>query len=84
MLDFISIGLDPFNLSLASLLEHRTGHRIEQSAAQTANSRDMQNLSYVFFEQKAQLDWHAGMQLPNTVLQVPFMVDLVYLRKLSQ
>lgn len=73
MLDFIGIGLGPFNLSLASLLEHCAG----KNTAQTANSRDVQNLSYVFFEQKAQFDWHAGMQLPNTVLQVPFMADLV-------
>ncbi len=59
MLDFIGIGLGPFNLSLASLLHHKS------------------SLNYVFFEQKAQFDWHAGMQLPNTVLQVPFMADLV-------
>ncbi|RKG55067.1 ornithine monooxygenase [Acinetobacter cumulans] len=59
MLDFIGIGLGPFNLSLASLLQDKT------------------NLKYRFFEQKAQFDWHAGMQLPDTVLQVPFMADLV-------
>ncbi|MEF9957445.1 MAG: SidA/IucD/PvdA family monooxygenase [Acinetobacter sp.] len=59
MLDFIGIGLGPFNLSLASLLQNKS------------------TLNYVFFEQKAQFDWHAGMQLPNTVLQVPFMADLV-------
>ena len=59
MLDFIGIGLGPFNLSLASLLHNKTA------------------LNYAFFEQKAQFDWHAGMQLPNTVLQVPFMADLV-------
>ncbi|NHC02585.1 SidA/IucD/PvdA family monooxygenase [Acinetobacter sp. 187] len=59
MLDFIAIGLGPFNLSLASLLHAKT------------------SLNYLFFEQKAQFDWHAGMQLPNTVLQVPFMADLV-------
>ncbi|WP_110974909.1 lysine N(6)-hydroxylase/L-ornithine N(5)-oxygenase family protein [Acinetobacter sp. WCHAc060042] len=59
MLDFIAIGLGPFNLSLASLLHEKT------------------ELSYLFFEKKAQFDWHAGMQLPNTVLQVPFMADLV-------
>ncbi|ENW96453.1 lysine N(6)-hydroxylase/L-ornithine N(5)-oxygenase family protein [Acinetobacter sp. NIPH 298] len=59
MLDFIGIGLGPFNLSLASLLQNKSA------------------LNYVFFEQKAQFDWHAGMQLPNTVLQVPFMADLV-------
>ncbi len=59
MLDFIGIGLGPFNLSLASLLQNKS------------------SLDYVFFEQKVQFDWHAGMQLPNTVLQVPFMADLV-------
>lgn len=59
MLDFIGIGLGPFNLSLASLLHNKS------------------TLNYAFFEQKAQFDWHAGMQLPNTVLQVPFMADLV-------
>ncbi|MGN0937771.1 lysine N(6)-hydroxylase/L-ornithine N(5)-oxygenase family protein [Acinetobacter amyesii] len=59
MLDFIGIGLGPFNLSLASLL-HKQNH-----------------LQYQFFEKKPQFDWHAGMQLPNTVLQVPFMADLV-------
>lgn len=59
MLDFIAIGLGPFNLSLASLLHEKT------------------ELNYLFFEKKAQFDWHAGMQLPNTVLQVPFMADLV-------
>jgi len=59
MLDFIGIGLGPFNLSLASLLHNKS------------------TLNYAIFEQKAQFDWHAGMQLPNTVLQVPFMADLV-------
>ena len=30
-----------------------------------------------FFEQKAEFNWHKGMILPNTTLQVPFMADLV-------
>ena len=59
MLDFIGIGLGPFNLSLASLLQDKT------------------DLQYRFFEQREQFDWHAGMQLPNAMLQVPFMADLV-------
>ena len=59
MLDFIGIGLGPFNLSLASLLQEKS------------------QLNYLFFERKSQFDWHAGIQLPNTVLQVPFMADLV-------
>jgi len=32
-----------------------------------------------FFEQKASFNWHEGMILPNTTLQVPFMADLVTL-----
>ncbi|WP_151803801.1 lysine N(6)-hydroxylase/L-ornithine N(5)-oxygenase family protein [Acinetobacter bereziniae] len=59
MLDFIAVGLGPFNLSLASLLHKKS------------------DLQYLFFEKKEQFDWHAGMQLPNTLLQVPFMADLV-------
>ncbi len=59
MLDFIGIGLGPFNLSLAALLQAKTP------------------LQYRFFEVKAQFEWHAGMQLPQSVLQVPFMADLV-------
>lgn len=60
MLDLIGIGLGPFNLSLAALL----------------NDTD---LSSQFFERKPQFDWHKGMILPNTTLQVPFMADLVTL-----
>ncbi|HCW4247394.1 SidA/IucD/PvdA family monooxygenase [Acinetobacter baumannii] len=59
MLDFIGIGLGPFNLSLASLLH------------------DKSELQYRFFDQREKFDWHAGMQLPNAMLQVPFMADLV-------
>ncbi|MEK7740525.1 MAG: SidA/IucD/PvdA family monooxygenase, partial [Pseudomonadota bacterium] len=59
MLDFIAVGLGPFNLSLASLLQQKS------------------KLKYLFFEKQAQFDWHAGMQLPNSMLQVPFMADLV-------
>lgn len=32
-----------------------------------------------FFEQKAGFNWHKGMILPHTTLQVPFMADLVTL-----
>lgn len=32
-----------------------------------------------FFEQKAEFNWHKGMILPHTTLQVPFMADLVTL-----
>lgn len=37
------------------------------------------DISAKFFEQKAEFNWHKGMILPNTTLQVPFMADLVTL-----
>lgn len=60
MLDLIGIGLGPFNLSLAALL-------------------DKTDITAKFFEQKAEFNWHKGMILPHTTLQVPFMADLVTL-----
>lgn len=61
MLDFIGIGLGPFNLSLAALLNQET------------------SLKYQFFEKRESFDWHSGIQLPNAMMQVPFMADLVSL-----
>lgn len=61
MLDFIGIGLGPFNLSLAALLNQQT------------------SLRYHFFDKRPDFDWHAGIQLPNAMMQVPFMADLVSL-----
>lgn len=61
MLDFIGIGLGPFNLSLAALLHQQS------------------SLKYQFFEKHQDFDWHAGIQLPNAMMQVPFMADLVSL-----
>ncbi|MGP5549933.1 lysine N(6)-hydroxylase/L-ornithine N(5)-oxygenase family protein [Psychrobacter namhaensis] len=60
MLDLLGIGLGPFNLSLAALLDKTDVHA-------------------KFFEQKAGFNWHKGMILPHTTLQVPFMADLVTL-----
>ncbi len=56
--DVIGIGVGPFNLSLAALL-------------------DQQDIDACFFEQKAEFNWHEGLLLPGTTLQVPFMADLV-------
>lgn len=39
----------------------------------------LKNLNGIFFEKKAQFDWHSGMQLPGTKLQVHFLKDLVTL-----
>lgn len=38
-----------------------------------------EKLNYRFFDKRAGFDWHSGLQLPNAMLQVPFMADLVSL-----
>ncbi|WP_085991453.1 lysine N(6)-hydroxylase/L-ornithine N(5)-oxygenase family protein [Oceanobacillus senegalensis] len=58
ILDIIGIGVGPFNLGLAALLEKT-------------------DCTYICFEQKPKFDWHPGMLLEGTTLQVPFMADLV-------
>lgn len=57
-LDIIGIGVGPFNLGLAALLEKTDS-------------------TYMCFEQKLKFDWHPGMLLEGTTLQVPFMADIV-------
>lgn len=64
MLDVIGVGLGPFNLSLAALLD-------ELSNEEKIEAR--------FFEREPEFNWHKGMILPHTTLQVPFMADLVTL-----
>ncbi len=59
--DLIGVGVGPFNLSLAALLEGNA------------------EVDAVFFDQKPQFDWHKGMLIVGTRLQVPFMADLVTL-----
>lgn len=56
--DVIGIGIGPFNLGLAALL-------------QNTECRGL------FFERKEQFNWHPGMLLDGTTLQVPFLADLV-------
>lgn len=58
ILDVIGVGIGPFNLGLAALLE-KTDCRS------------------IFFDRKDQFDWHPGMLLEGTTLQVPFMADAV-------
>ncbi|WP_059105798.1 lysine N(6)-hydroxylase/L-ornithine N(5)-oxygenase family protein [Shouchella shacheensis] len=57
--DVIGIGIGPFNLGLAALLEERT------------------ELSAAFFDENTSFEWHPGMLLEGTDLQVPFLADLV-------
>lgn len=59
MYDLIGVGVGPFNLSLAALLD------------------DVENVSTLFFEQNETFDWHPGMLIEGTKMQVPFIADLV-------
>ncbi|MBU2996778.1 lysine N(6)-hydroxylase/L-ornithine N(5)-oxygenase family protein [Cellulophaga baltica] len=61
IMDFIAIGVGPFNLGLACLTE------------------PIKNLNGVFLDKKESFNWHPGMLLEDTTLQVPFMADLVTL-----
>ncbi len=60
-LDFIAIGVGPFNLGLACLTE------------------SIAELDGIFLDKKEKFDWHPGMLLQDTTLQIPFMADLVTL-----
>lgn len=61
IVDFIAIGVGPFNLGLACL------------------SEPIESLNGVFLDKKEKFDWHPGMLLEDTTLQVPFIADLVTL-----
>jgi lysine N6-hydroxylase len=57
--DVIGVGLGPFNLGMAALLE------------------DVKDLDALFFDQKPQFNWHEGLLMEGTTLQVPFLADAV-------
>lgn len=61
ILDFVAIGVGPFNLGLACL------------------TQPLKELKGVFLDKKDKFNWHPGMLLQDTTLQVPFMADLVTL-----
>lgn len=59
--DIAGIGIGPFNLGLAALLN------------------PIKELKSVFFEKNNSFNWHPGMMISGTTLQVPFYADLVTL-----
>jgi len=61
VVDFVAIGVGPFNLGLACLTE------------------SIGNLNGIFLDKKEKFNWHPGMLLQDTTLQVPFLSDLVTL-----
>jgi len=60
-LDFVAIGVGPFNLSLACL------------------TAPIDGLEGIFLDKRDHFDWHPGMMMQDTTLQIPFMADLVTL-----
>ncbi|WP_028782316.1 lysine N(6)-hydroxylase/L-ornithine N(5)-oxygenase family protein [Thalassobacillus devorans] len=42
-----------------------------------ALSEEVPEINALFFEKKQQFDWHPGMMIEGTTLQVPFLADLV-------
>ncbi|WP_062052638.1 lysine N(6)-hydroxylase/L-ornithine N(5)-oxygenase family protein [Aquimarina longa] len=61
IIDFVAVGIGPFNLGLACL------------------TQPIDTLEGVFLDKKPKFDWHPGMLLQDTTLQIPFMADLVTL-----
>lgn len=57
--DIIGVGIGPFNLGLAAMLDETSGREA------------------LFFEKKSEFNWHKGMLIEGTTLQVPFFADLV-------
>ncbi|KMJ60094.1 ornithine monooxygenase [Bacillus sp. LL01] len=59
MFDLIGIGVGPFNLGLAALMD------------------DQPNITSIFFDKEEEFNWHPGMLIEQSDLQVPFIADLV-------
>jgi lysine N6-hydroxylase len=59
MYDVIGVGIGPFNLGLAALVEEGT------------------DVKALFLEQKPYFEWHGGLLIEQTTLQVPFLADVV-------
>ena len=59
MFDLIGIGIGPFNLGLAALIENN------------------ESITSIFFDKEEAFNWHPGMLIEQSDLQVPFLADLV-------
>ncbi|WP_247728508.1 lysine N(6)-hydroxylase/L-ornithine N(5)-oxygenase family protein [Halovivax limisalsi] len=58
--DVVGVGLGPFNLGLAAMIDG-----VEA------------DIDATFLERTAEFNWHEGMLLEGTTLEVPFLADLV-------
>ncbi|MFJ3923628.1 lysine N(6)-hydroxylase/L-ornithine N(5)-oxygenase family protein [Streptomyces sp. NPDC090022] len=64
--DLVGIGIGPANLSLAAL-------------AHTLNPTGGTGLATAFYDQRRYFQWHPGLLIEGSTLQVPFLADLVTL-----
>ena len=64
MRDLVGVGFGPSNLALAIALRERPGRR----------------LAPFFLERSPRFQWHGGMLLKDTTMQISFLKDLVTLR----
>ena len=71
----VGIGLGPFNLGLAAMLD---GVDDGSSSASQAEA-EADDVDAVFLERDAEFNWHEGMLLEGATLEVPFLADLVTL-----
>ncbi len=67
MYDFIGAGFGPSNMALAIALEE-------------ASSLKKKHLTHCFIEKQAAFQWHGGMLLDHTKMQISFMKDLATIR----
>lgn len=58
--DLVGIGVGPFNLGLAALLDDAPA-----------------DVDATFLEQQPEFNWHEGMLIEGTTMEVPFLADLV-------
>ena len=65
ILDLLCIGFGPASLAIAIAL-----HDAQEASPQTLAPQTL------FLEKQPRFAWHAGMQLPNTKMQISFMKDL--------
>ncbi|WP_202932517.1 lysine N(6)-hydroxylase/L-ornithine N(5)-oxygenase family protein [Halorussus salinus] len=78
--DVVGVGLGPFNLGLAALLDgagDRTAANAGDGSAADASDDTDADVDALFLERDAEFAWHEGMLIEGTTMEVPFLADLV-------
>ncbi|MFC4552576.1 MULTISPECIES: lysine N(6)-hydroxylase/L-ornithine N(5)-oxygenase family protein [Halorussus] len=82
----LGVGLGPFNLGLAALLDGVDETAVDGTGGDGAAGDGIAvegdadgSVDALFLEQDAEFAWHEGMLIEGTTLEVPFLADLVTL-----